>query len=145
MFRLRPVKKLSRQITKCPSARSRSQRWEPMKPAPPVTRIRMILVVLEGGGAVMPTRSPGSSGGSFCAREGRARMLHYAGVFSRSQGSGCLIPVQSRNEGVEGGAPVWPVQHSLSVPGVAPRPQGPVVGTAITVRGAPQADLPEEV
>jgi hypothetical protein len=31
-----PVMKLSTQITSCPSARNRSQRWEPMNPAPPV-------------------------------------------------------------------------------------------------------------
>src|SRR5688572_28497960 len=39
MFCFRPVKKLSRQTTSAPSDRSRSQRCEPMKPAPPVTRI----------------------------------------------------------------------------------------------------------
>src|SRR5882724_9917721 len=31
-----PVMKLSTQMTSCPSARKRSQRCEPMKPAPPV-------------------------------------------------------------------------------------------------------------
>src|SRR4030095_2041004 len=38
----RPVKKLSRQSTSCPSFSSRSQRCEPIKPAPPVTRIRIV-------------------------------------------------------------------------------------------------------
>ena len=36
---LLPVKKLSRRMTSLPSARSRSQRCEPIKPAPPVTSI----------------------------------------------------------------------------------------------------------
>src|SRR5205823_7924323 len=35
-----PVEKLSSTRTRAPSARSRSTRWEPMKPAPPVTRNR---------------------------------------------------------------------------------------------------------
>src|SRR5271168_1628927 len=33
-----PVSKLSAQITRLPRASSSSQRWEPKKPAPPVTR-----------------------------------------------------------------------------------------------------------
>ena len=35
-----PVKKLSTQSTSQPSPRSRSHKWEPMKPAPPVTSTR---------------------------------------------------------------------------------------------------------
>ena len=35
------VKKLSRQITSWPCSTRRSQRWEPRKPAPPVTRMRL--------------------------------------------------------------------------------------------------------
>ena len=38
MFCMRPVVKLSRTVTVWPSWTSRSARWEPMKPAPPVTR-----------------------------------------------------------------------------------------------------------
>src|SRR5512134_2780071 len=41
MLSLVPVKKLSTQSTSCPSASSRSQRCEPRKPAPPVTRTRL--------------------------------------------------------------------------------------------------------
>src|SRR5437764_6198221 len=37
-----PVRKLSMQMTSSPSARKRSQRCEPMKPAPPVMRMRAI-------------------------------------------------------------------------------------------------------
>src|SRR3982751_5750779 len=37
MFSSDPVSRLSRQITRCPSPSSRSQRWDPRKPAPPVT------------------------------------------------------------------------------------------------------------
>src|SRR6266496_1169246 len=37
----RPVRKLSAQITVCPSSISRSQRCEPMKPPPPATRALM--------------------------------------------------------------------------------------------------------
>ena len=50
MFSRRPVKKLSRQTTWWPSASSRSQRWEPMKPAPPVTRMRIGLVSIGKNG-----------------------------------------------------------------------------------------------
>src|SRR6266851_9496543 len=35
-----PLKKLSRQITSCPSRNSLSHKWEPRNPAPPVTRVR---------------------------------------------------------------------------------------------------------
>src|SRR5512138_3617711 len=38
MFSILPVRRLSMQTTSCPSARRRSQRCEPMKPAPPVIR-----------------------------------------------------------------------------------------------------------
>src|SRR6266566_3003946 len=41
MFSRRPVKKLSRHRTSWPSANNRSHKWEPIKPAPPVTRILM--------------------------------------------------------------------------------------------------------
>src|SRR5207302_10281924 len=37
-----PVRKLSMQMTSSPSSRKRSQRCEPMKPAPPVMRMRAI-------------------------------------------------------------------------------------------------------
>src|SRR5215813_4432533 len=37
------VKKLSTQRTSSPRASSRSHRWEPMNPAPPVTRTRRLL------------------------------------------------------------------------------------------------------
>src|SRR6185436_18857001 len=42
MFSRLPVKKLSRQSTSFPSLSSRSQRCEPMNPAPPVIKIRII-------------------------------------------------------------------------------------------------------
>src|SRR5579884_3212947 len=38
MLSMRPVWRLSRQITLCPRCTRRSHRCEPMKPAPPVTR-----------------------------------------------------------------------------------------------------------
>ena len=38
MLASEPVSKLSTQITRCPRASSSSQRCEPRKPAPPVTR-----------------------------------------------------------------------------------------------------------
>src|SRR5215470_297202 len=38
-FRSEPVERLSRTRTSAPPSRSRSTRWEPMNPAPPVTRI----------------------------------------------------------------------------------------------------------
>src|SRR5579883_1945138 len=39
MFRGVPVSRLSTQITSCPSLRKRSQRCDPMKPAPPVMTV----------------------------------------------------------------------------------------------------------
>src|SRR6266581_2850066 len=39
MFSGEPVRRLSMQTTSQPCARRKSQRWDPMKPAPPVTRI----------------------------------------------------------------------------------------------------------
>src|SRR5713226_5771132 len=39
MFSGEPVRRLSTQTTSQPCARRKSQRWEPRKPAPPVTRI----------------------------------------------------------------------------------------------------------
>src|SRR5688572_11376974 len=49
MFFFRPVKKLSTQMTSCPSASNRSQRCEPRKPAPPVTRISFRSVMVPPG------------------------------------------------------------------------------------------------
>src|SRR5579862_53906 len=40
-FAGRPVEKLSRTVTSCPSSMRAVTRWLPMKPAPPVTRLRM--------------------------------------------------------------------------------------------------------
>src|SRR5258708_549669 len=37
-----PVIKLSTQITSWPRSRKRSHRWEPMKPAPPVIKVRKL-------------------------------------------------------------------------------------------------------
>src|ERR1022692_2199233 len=39
MFASEPVSRLSTQITRCPRESSSSHRWEPRKPAPPVTRV----------------------------------------------------------------------------------------------------------
>ena len=41
MLSIRPVHRLSTQTTVSPRMISRSQRWEPTKPAPPVTTTRM--------------------------------------------------------------------------------------------------------
>ena len=52
MFASEPVSRLSTQMTRWPSPRSASQRWEPRKPAPPVTTevgTAAILTVLFGG------------------------------------------------------------------------------------------------
>src|SRR5262249_57785655 len=46
MFERREVKKLSTQRTSSPRARSRSQRCEPINPAPPVTSTRFIASAL---------------------------------------------------------------------------------------------------
>src|SRR3982751_7086914 len=43
MLSFEPVKKLSAHMTSSPRARSRSQRWEPMNPAPPVTSTRFLV------------------------------------------------------------------------------------------------------
>src|SRR3989304_2511704 len=41
MFSMFPVRRLSMQTTSAPLPRRNSQRWEPMKPAPPVTKTRI--------------------------------------------------------------------------------------------------------
>jgi len=43
MLPLDPVLKLSRILTSSPLATSTSQRWEPIKPAPPVINTRTLL------------------------------------------------------------------------------------------------------
>src|SRR6476659_7194818 len=48
MFSSEPVSRLSRQITRCPSPSSRSQRWDPRKPAPPVTTQVLTGAILAG-------------------------------------------------------------------------------------------------
>jgi hypothetical protein len=40
-FEARPVEKLSMATTWCPSETSRSDKWDPINPAPPVIRIRI--------------------------------------------------------------------------------------------------------
>lgn len=47
MLRRCPVKKLSRQMTSLPSSSSRSIRFEPMKPAPPVTNTVFFMKILK--------------------------------------------------------------------------------------------------
>ena len=42
MFFISPVRRLSTQMTKWPFSRRKSQRWDPIKPAPPVMRIFMV-------------------------------------------------------------------------------------------------------
>src|SRR5918911_1331610 len=46
MFSRLPVHRLSTQTTSYPSFRSRSHRWLPTKPAPPVTSARFFFLVL---------------------------------------------------------------------------------------------------
>ena len=48
MFSSEPVSRLSRQITRCPLPSRCSQRWEPRKPAPPVTTQVVIATMLSG-------------------------------------------------------------------------------------------------
>jgi hypothetical protein len=42
MFEIRPFDRLSTALTQCPRVRRASQRWLPMNPAPPATRIFII-------------------------------------------------------------------------------------------------------
>src|SRR5690349_10719077 len=49
MFSSEPVSRLSTQMTRCPSARRRSQRCEPRNPAPPVTTDVGIRTIVLGG------------------------------------------------------------------------------------------------
>ncbi len=55
-FRRFPVSRLSTQTTSCPSARNRSQRWEPTKPAPPVITVLDMLASPEPR-AIQPDRA----------------------------------------------------------------------------------------
>src|SRR6266540_4894760 len=63
-----PVTRLSMQTTSQPRASRKSQRWEPMNPAPPVTRTRTI-PLSEGGYAPLPNLPPGTG----CAGKAGAR------------------------------------------------------------------------
>src|SRR5437867_7373602 len=58
-----PVRKLSMQMTSSPSARKRSHRCEPMKPAPPVIRMRGTSLPKRRGRALVA----GSGGSSACS------------------------------------------------------------------------------
>src|SRR4051794_40488754 len=51
MFSSEPVSRLSRQITRCPLPSRCSQRWDPRKPAPPVTTQVVIAIDASGAGA----------------------------------------------------------------------------------------------
>src|SRR5262245_10505247 len=79
MFPGRPVMKLSTQTTAWPSARNRSQRWDPMNPAPPVISVR-----------TPPSPAPAPPG---CSASGIG-----TGVVPRSWGrtSGLSKPEQTR-------------------------------------------------
>src|SRR6476646_7424470 len=46
MFVSRPVSRLSAATTEKPSPNNRSHRWDPTKPAPPVTRARLLFIFL---------------------------------------------------------------------------------------------------
>src|SRR5574337_2195579 len=48
-FSMLPVRRLSMQTASAPWARRNSQRWEPMKPAPPVISTRMVALRGEDG------------------------------------------------------------------------------------------------
>src|SRR6266498_3223625 len=63
-----PVTRLSMQTTSQPRASRKSQRWEPMNPAPPVTRTRTN-TLSEGGYAPLPNLPPGTG----CAGKAGAR------------------------------------------------------------------------
>src|SRR5260370_39770839 len=51
-----PLKKLSRQMTSAPSRSSRSHRWEPRNPAPPVTSARTLFSSKSPRSAAILTR-----------------------------------------------------------------------------------------
>jgi len=52
----RPRERSSTAVTPAPPARSRSQRWEPMNPAPPVTRMRSSLFIPSRRITILPGR-----------------------------------------------------------------------------------------
>src|SRR5512140_3477846 len=84
MFRSSPVTRLSRPTTSCPSARSRSDRWLPRKPAAPVTTMRMDSR-LYGSAAAPPGFSRALSGvelgvPGFEDRAGLGRLGHDAAL-----------------------------------------------------------------
>src|SRR5450759_1337878 len=82
MFRTSPVMRLSRPTTSCPSARSRSDRWLPRKPAAPVTTMRMDPRLY---GSAPPDRARAVSGvelgvAGFEDRAGLGRLGHDAAL-----------------------------------------------------------------
>src|SRR5512138_752892 len=91
MLRLLPVKKLSTQITSWPSARSRSQRCEPMKPAPPVTSIRMPLPLSAATVAVAPERDIAETSSLH-----PVRLVQVAAIHHNRALQGALDPLEIR-------------------------------------------------
>src|SRR4051794_41812486 len=78
MLSILPVNRLSRQITVWPRCKSASQRWDPMKPAPPATR-----TVGERGDGVVRGRTGLGAAFRFWRRAWGARGGG-AGVFGRA-------------------------------------------------------------
>src|SRR5438309_12079236 len=77
MLAREPVSKLSTQITRWPRLRSSSHKWEPRKPAPPVTRDVVItrnLAFRSGSNALAARRGFGHPPGARC-RNGPAYPL----------------------------------------------------------------------
>ena len=110
MFSRRPVKKLSRQTTLWPSARSRSQRWEPIKPAPPVTRMRMVLGML-GRGLSLRATAHRTPGGIFHAAGGQLRNSNISRMGGLSEGVYRPGARRGLSPGCNGDTAVWPGQH----------------------------------
>src|SRR5689334_3296799 len=102
-----PVRRLSMQMTSSPSARKRSQRCDPMKPAPPVMRMRAIDVV--------PVSARGR-GGAADRQVGEAVLAHDLGLVevpaveddgppeeplhAREVGTAELVPLRDDEQGV---------------------------------------------
>src|SRR4249919_1080166 len=77
MFSADPVDRSSIAKISWPSASNRSARWDPMKPAPPVMRVRTPTLAFRVGGPLgHPSRGPGAGLRSRRA-QGRARLARH--------------------------------------------------------------------
>src|SRR5215207_2377546 len=117
MFLRLPVRRLSMQTTSKPSRRSRSQRWLPINPAPPVTRARFFAakVLIPPDAPVEKTGvmdRPGIQGVTAVHEE--LRRLHQRGGPTEVQGAQ-LLPLRHQHRRVRASQGLVRIEDDLKV------------------------------